>query len=54
MRIAERTLSNLFKVKSISLGKFIGGFDIEEIGETIIDLVVDAGYGSLEAIKNDP
>ena len=49
---AEKALSNLFKVKSISLGKFIGGFDIEEIGETIIDLVVDTGYGSLEAIKN--
>ena len=47
---AEKALNNLFSVKSISLGKLIGGFDIEGIGETIIDLVIDAGYYSLEAI----
>ncbi len=48
---AEKALNNLLAVKSVSLGKFIGGFDIEGIGETIIDLVVGAGYDSLEAIK---
>ena len=49
---AEKALNNLFAVKSISLGKFIGGFDIENIGETIIDLVVNAEYDSLIKIQN--
>ncbi len=52
IRSAEKALNNLFAVNSISLGKLIGGFDIEGIGETIIDLVADAGFDSLEAIKN--
>ncbi len=51
VKSAEKALNNLYAVKSISLGKLIGGFDIEGIGETITDLVVDAGFDSLEAIK---
>jgi DNA ligase (NAD+) len=49
---AEKALNNLLAVKTVSLGKFIGGFDIENIGKTIIDLVVNAGFDSVSAIKN--
>jgi DNA ligase (NAD+) len=52
IKSAEKALNNLFAIKSLSLAKFIGGFDIEGIGETIIDLVVNAGYDSIKAIKN--
>jgi len=52
VKSAEKALNNLFAIKSLSLAKFIGGFDIEGIGETIVDLVVNSGYDSLNAIKN--
>jgi len=52
IKSAEKALNNLFAIKSLSLAKFIGGFDIEGIGETIVDIVVNAGYDSLNSIKN--
>lgn len=39
-------------MKEVSLAKFIGGFDIENIGEDLTQRVVDAGFDTLEEIKN--
>jgi DNA ligase (NAD+) len=51
---AERALSNLSKVSELSLAKFIGGFDIEGIGSTLIDLLVKAGFDTLDKLANAP
>ncbi len=48
---AKKALDNLFAVKEISLAKFIGGFDIENIGEDLTQRVVDAGFDTLDKIK---
>ncbi|MHA1671221.1 MAG: NAD-dependent DNA ligase LigA [Promethearchaeota archaeon] len=49
---AKKALDNLFAVKEISLVKFIGGFNIENIAELLVKKVIDAGYDTLEKIKN--
>ncbi|MHA1374013.1 MAG: BRCT domain-containing protein [Promethearchaeota archaeon] len=49
---AKKALDNLFAVKEISLAKFIGGFNIENIAELSVKKVVDAGYDTLEKIKS--
>jgi len=51
-RSAEIALGNLFKINKISLSKFIAGFNIENIGELIVKLIIDAGYNTLESLKN--
>ena len=48
---AKKALNNLIAVSTISLPKFIGGFAIENIGEDIVQKVVDAGFGTLEKIR---
>ena len=49
---AKKALDNLFAVKEIPLARFIGGFDIENIGEDLTQRVVDAGFDTLEKIKD--
>jgi len=49
---AKKALDNLFAVKEISLAKFIGGFNIENIAELLVKKVIDAGYDTLEKIKS--
>ena len=49
---AKKALDNLFGVKEIPLATFIAGFDIENIGEQLVMRVVDAGFDTLEDIKN--
>ncbi|MBA7580809.1 DNA ligase [subsurface metagenome] len=49
---AQKALDNLFAVKEASLSKFIGGFDLENIGESLVEKVVKAGYDTLEKIRN--
>ncbi|MBY9002396.1 MAG: NAD-dependent DNA ligase LigA [Candidatus Lokiarchaeota archaeon] len=49
---AKKALDNLFAIKEISLAKFIGGFNIENIAEVLVKKVVDAGYDTLEKIKS--
>ena len=49
---AKKALDNLFAVKNVPLARFIGGFDIENIGEDLTQRVVDAGYDLLEKIKD--
>ena len=51
-RSAQKALDNLFAVKEVSLSKFIGGFNLENVGETLVEKVVKAGYDSLEKIHN--
>ena len=51
-RSAQKALGNLLAVKEISLAKFVGGFDLENIGESLVEKVVNAGYDTLEKIRN--
>jgi DNA ligase (NAD+) len=51
-RSAQKALDNLLAVKEIPLAKFVGGFDLENIGETLVEKVVQAGYDTLEKIRN--
>ncbi len=49
---AKKALDNLNAVKEVSLAKFIGGFAIENIGEDLTQRIVDAGFNTLDKIKN--
>ena len=49
---AKKALDNLFRVKEIPLATFVAGFDIENMGEQLVQRVVDAGFDSLEDIKD--
>ena len=49
---AKKALDNLFAVKEIRLERFIAGFNIENIGERLVKKIVDAGYDSLDKIRN--
>jgi DNA ligase (NAD+) len=49
---AKKALDNLYAVKDLSLSKFIAGFNIENIGELLVKKVVDAGFDTLDKIKN--
>ena len=49
---AKKALDNLLAVKEIPLAKFVGGLNLENIGETLVEKVVDSGYDTLEKIKN--
>ncbi len=49
---AKKALNNLFAVEEISLEKFIAGFNIENMGEMLVKKVVDAGYNTLDMIRN--
>lgn len=51
-KATQKAFDNLYKVKNVPLEKFIAGFDIEDIGEKIVKLVVDAGYDTLNKIEN--
>jgi len=49
---ARKALDNLLAVKQVPLAKFVGGFNLENIGETLVEKVVNAGYDTLEKIRN--
>lgn len=49
---AKKALDNLLAVKEVSLAKFIGGFAIENVGEDLAQRIVDAGYNTLDKIRN--
>ena len=51
-RSAQKALNNLLAVKEIPLAKFVGGFDLENIGESLVEKIVEAGYDTLEKIRN--
>ena len=49
---AKKALDNLFAVKKVPLAQFIGGFAIENVGEDLTQRIVDAGFDTLDKIKN--
>ncbi len=49
---ANKALDNLNAITKISIAKFIGGFAIENIGEDMVQKVVDAGFNTLEKVRN--
>lgn len=48
---AKKALDNLFAVKEVSLAKFVGGFNIENIGVKQVQKVVNAGFDTLDKLK---
>jgi len=51
-KAAQKALDNLLAVKEIPLAKFVSGFDLENIGEALVEKVVNAEYDTLEKIRN--
>ncbi|MFW9771530.1 MAG: NAD-dependent DNA ligase LigA [Promethearchaeota archaeon] len=49
---AKKALDNLFAIKEIPLATFIAGFNIENIGEELPLRIIDAGFDSLDKIRN--
>ncbi len=49
---AKKALDNLFAVTEVSLAKFIGGFAIENIGEDLTHRIVNAGFDTLDKIRD--
>ncbi|KKL18528.1 hypothetical protein LCGC14_2474610, partial [marine sediment metagenome] len=49
---AKKALNNLNAIKAVLLAKFIGGFALENIGEDMVQKVVDAGFDTLGALRN--
>lgn len=53
-RMGEKSATKVYRALhshvSISLQKFIAGFDIEGIGETMVDKLVEAGFDTLEKL----
>lgn len=47
---AAKVYSSIQSHRKMSLEKFIAGFDIEGIGETQVEKIVDAGYNTFEKI----
>jgi len=39
-RSAQKALDNLLAVKEVPLAKFVGGFDLENIGESLVEKVI--------------
>jgi DNA ligase (NAD+) len=48
---AAKIVRNLRKPRVISLAAFVAGFDIEGVGETIMDKVAAAGFNTLEKLR---
>ncbi|MBO5137332.1 MAG: NAD-dependent DNA ligase LigA [Spirochaetaceae bacterium] len=49
---AEKVLKSLTVRNSVSLEAFVAGFDIEGIGETLMEKICDAGFNSIEKLFN--
>ncbi len=47
---AEKVYRSIQSHRNLSLSKFIAGFDIEGIGETIVEKLMDGGFNTLEKI----
>ena len=47
---AKKVLESIQKHRKMSLAVFVAGFDIEGIGETVVQKLVDAGYNSLQKL----
>lgn len=49
---AKKVFDSIQNHKKMSLAVFVAGFDIEGIGETVIQKLVDAGYNTIEKLFN--
>lgn len=49
---ATKALNNLKAVNSVSLSKFIAGFDIATVSEKTMDVIVEAGYDTLDKLRS--
>jgi len=49
--LARKILRNLASKDEVSLSRFVAGFDIEGIGELIVEKAVQAGFDSLEKLR---
>ncbi|MBQ2547836.1 MAG: NAD-dependent DNA ligase LigA [Treponema sp.] len=47
---AKKVSLSIQSHRKLSLAKFIAGFDIEGIGETVVEKLLDAGYDTLEKL----
>lgn len=47
---AKKVLASIKSHSHLSLAQFVAGFDIEGIGETMVQKIVDGGYDTLEKI----
>ena len=47
---AEKVFASIQSHRKITLSKFIAGFDIEGIGETVVETLISAGYTTLDKI----
>jgi DNA ligase (NAD+) len=50
-KLARKILRNLASKNEVSLARFIAGFDIEGIGELIVEKAVSAGFDTLEKLR---
>ena len=49
---AKKVLQAIEKSRNVSLAKFIAGFDIEGIGENMVEKLIEAGFSSLDSLLN--
>ena len=50
-KATQKAFDNLYKIKEVPLSVFVGGFDIEDVGEKIISLAVKNGYDTLKKLE---
>jgi len=51
-KATTKAFDNLYRIKEVPLSTFIGGFDIEDVGEKIIELAVKNGYTTLKDLES--
>jgi len=49
---AQKVFDSIHSHKKVSLASYLAGFDIEDMGETQIQKIIDAGFNTLEKIFN--
>ena len=47
---AKKVLQAIEKTKNVTLAKFIAGFDIEGIGETMVEKLIEGGFSTLDSL----
>lgn len=53
-RSAAKVIKNILTKRTVSLAVFVAAFDIEGVGEVVMDNVVHAGFDTLEKLRNAP
>ena len=47
---AKKVLQAIEKSKNVTLAKFVAGFDIEGIGETMVEKLIEGGFSTLDSL----